>query len=74
MDAQRRRKAARQKGSVVDQLRRAIQDSGQTEYAIAKAADVDQANLNAFVNGKRGLSLPTFARLCEHFGLELRGR
>jgi plasmid maintenance system antidote protein VapI len=45
--------------SIVDQLRQAITQSGQTEYPIAKGAGVSQSVVNRFVNGERGISLET---------------
>jgi plasmid maintenance system antidote protein VapI len=58
--------------SIVDQLRKAMKDSGETEYAIAKAAQVPQSVLSRFVNGERGISLITAAKLCRYLTLELR--
>lgn len=57
--------------SIVDQLRKAIAESGQTEYGIAKGAGVSQSVVNRFVNGERGIGLDTAARLCAYLGLEL---
>jgi hypothetical protein len=54
----KRAKAGRVK-NVVDQLRRAIEDSGESQYALWKATGVDQGVLS---------------RLCEHLGLELKRR
>lgn len=58
--------------TIVDQLRQAMKDSGETEYAIAKSAGVSQSIVNRFTNGERGISFETAAKLCEHLGLELR--
>ena len=49
-----------------------IRDSGQTEYAIAKGSGVNQSVVNRFVNGERGISLDTAAKLCEYLDLDLR--
>jgi transcriptional regulator with XRE-family HTH domain len=57
--------------SVVDQLRRAIAESGESQNAIAEAIGIDQGNLNRFVNGERGVSMETFAELCEYLRLDL---
>jgi transcriptional regulator with XRE-family HTH domain len=59
------------KKSVIDQLQRAIKDSGETEYAIAKGSGVSQSGLNRFVNGERSISLETAAKLCEYLKLHL---
>jgi transcriptional regulator with XRE-family HTH domain len=58
--------------SIVDQLRRAIKGSGQTEYAIAKGSGVSQSIVNRFVSGERGISLETAAKLCAYLKLDLR--
>ena len=51
---------------LVEQLRRAIAESGQTEYAIAKGSGVSQSVVNRFVHGERGISFETAAKLCAH--------
>lgn len=60
------------KKTIVDQLRQALAQSGQTEYAIAKGAGISQSVVNRFVNGERGIGLETAAKLCAYLGLELR--
>lgn len=64
------------KKNIVDQLRRAMRDCGETEYAIAKGSGVNQSIVNRFVSGERGISLETAAKLCEYLKLDLvlRGR
>ena len=57
--------------SIVDQLRQAIADSGETEYAIAKGSGVSQSVVNRFVHCERGISLDTAARLCSYLELKL---
>jgi plasmid maintenance system antidote protein VapI len=59
-----------QKRTIVDQLRKAIEEGG-SEYAISQATGVDTGILSRFVRGKRGISLETAAKLCEHFDLAL---
>jgi transcriptional regulator with XRE-family HTH domain len=59
------------KRSIVEQLRQAIRDSGQTEYAIAKGSGVSQSVVNRFVNGERSISLETAAKLCQYLDLDL---
>jgi transcriptional regulator with XRE-family HTH domain len=58
--------------SIVDQLRRAIKASGQTEYAIAKGSGVSQSIVNRFVSGERGISLETAAKIATYLKLDLR--
>jgi transcriptional regulator with XRE-family HTH domain len=62
---------ASKKKNIVDQLRRAMRESGETEYAIAKASVVSQSVVNRFVSGERGISLETAAKLCEYLEIEL---
>jgi plasmid maintenance system antidote protein VapI len=64
----------RKKLTVIDQLRNAIAESGEPELAIAQALGIDQGNLNRFVKGERGISMETFAKLCEYLKLELERR
>jgi plasmid maintenance system antidote protein VapI len=59
------------KRTIVEQLRQAIADSGQSEYAIAKGSGVSQSVVNRFVSGERGISLETAAKLCDYLGLDL---
>ena len=54
-----------------DQLRRAIQESGLTRYAIHKATGVDQSVLSKFVRGERGLSMDTVDAIGKCLGLRL---
>ena len=73
MDSHRRKPSAKPgRVSIVDQLRTALTESGETEYAIAKAAHVPQSVLNRFVHGERGISLTTAAKLCAYLNLDLR--
>lgn len=52
-------------------IRRAIEESGESAYAVAKGSGVSQAVLSRFLSGSRGLTLETADRLCHHLGLEL---
>lgn len=54
-----------------DQLRKAINDSGFTRYAIAKATGIDQSALCKFMNGERGVSVEAMDKLGKHLGLML---
>ena len=67
-----RGKMAKRAKTVTEQLRQAIELSGQSRYAIWKATGIDQAQLSRFIVGERGLSLDALDRLCAHLGLELR--
>jgi transcriptional regulator with XRE-family HTH domain len=59
------------KRNVIDQLRKAIAESGESQLSIANALDIDQGNLNRFVRGERSISIETFATLCEYLKLDL---
>ena len=72
MDAHRRSLHSR-KGSltIIDQLREAILNCGQTEYRVAKESGVAQPILNRFLRGERGISLETAAKVCKYLDLHL---
>jgi plasmid maintenance system antidote protein VapI len=53
-------------------LKAAIEKSGQSVNAIAVGCEIDQANLNAFMHGRRSLSLETAEKIASYLGLELR--
>ena len=57
--------------TVTDTLRRAVERSGQSRYAIAKATGIDKAVLSRFVARGRGLRSTNIDRLCAYLGLEL---
>jgi transcriptional regulator with XRE-family HTH domain len=57
--------------SLIDELRKAIVKSGESQLSIAKATGVDHGNLNSFLHGKRGLSLETAAKLADYLKLKL---
>ncbi len=54
-----------------DTLKRAVRQSGQSWYRIAKNSGVPYATLHAFLCGKRGIALPTVDKLCRYLGLRL---
>jgi len=56
---------------LLDQLRDAIERSGQTRYAISKATGIDQAQLSRLVSGEAGLGWDALKRLCDHLGVEI---
>jgi hypothetical protein len=62
------------KKTVSETLRKVIQDSGLSLYAVAKDAGIGYAMIHRFMAGERGLAQGTIDILCEHFGLELRKR
>lgn len=62
---------ARESTTIVEQLRQAMLKSGQSEYGIAKGAEVSQSIVNRFARGERGMSLETAAKICSYLELEL---
>jgi len=60
--------------NVIDQLRKAIVDSGESQLSISEATGINQGNLSKFLNGERGLSLDNFAELCTYFKCRLVSR
>lgn len=65
-------KRKRKKTTMSDQLRDAIENCGQSRYAIHKATGIDQGQLSRFMHGEAGMSLDTVDRLFEYLELELR--
>jgi plasmid maintenance system antidote protein VapI len=59
------------KRNIIDQLRKAIADSDESQLSIANALDIDQGNLNRFVRGERSITFETAAKLCEYLKLDL---
>lgn len=64
--------ASRLDGSTIsEQIRAAVDLSGQSRYAICQATGLDQAHLSRFMTGERALSQENIDRLCGHLGLQL---
>lgn len=59
---------------VADQLVRAIEDSGQTRYAISMGSGLHQSMLSRLVSGERSISLDAAERLADYLGLEITVR
>jgi transcriptional regulator with XRE-family HTH domain len=56
-------------------LLKAIRDSGESLYSIAKATGLNKSALGRFVSGKRSIRLDNADRLAAHFKLKLsKGR
>ena len=60
--------------TIAEQLQKAIVESGESEYAIGKVTGVSQSVLSRFINGQRGISLETAAKLCTYLELDLLPR
>jgi hypothetical protein len=56
------------------QLKKAIAESGQSLYRIAKDSNVDYAVLHNFFHGKRDIQLVSANKLAEYFELDLTPR
>jgi transcriptional regulator with XRE-family HTH domain len=54
--------------SFSNEIRRLVQDSGLSQYAICKSTGIQPATMNRFMHGKAGLSLENLDRLAEFFG------
>ena len=63
--------AKRRTAKLSDQVRRAIDESGLTRYAIAKATGIDESALAKFFHGERGLSLASLDQLGEYLCLRI---
>jgi hypothetical protein len=57
--------------TVTDTLRRAVERSGQTRYAIGKATGIPASTLSRFVASGRGLQSGNLDKLCAYLGLVL---
>lgn len=57
-----------------DQIRRAVDASGLSRYAICQAARIDQGAFSHFMHGRRGLSLESLDRLGAILKLEVVAR
>jgi len=57
--------------TILEQLAKAIEDSGVTRYRISKDTGVNQSVLLRIVKGTGGCNLETLDTLCDYLGLEL---
>ena len=56
---------------LTDQLRQAVLNCGQSQYAICKATGIDKTALFRFVTGERGVSMEVMNTLGEYLGLRI---
>jgi len=59
--------------ALIVQLRDAIRHSGRTLNQLSIASGVSSAQLSRFMTGKRTLTLPAAAKICEALHLQLAG-
>jgi transcriptional regulator with XRE-family HTH domain len=57
--------------TLVDQLREAIQKSGQSFRRLGAAARVDPSRISRFVRGQRSIDVAAASALCEVLGYQL---
>ena len=55
-----------------EQIRRAIESSGETRYRISVETGVSQTTLSRFMHDKGGLSTDVLDRIAEYLRLELK--
>lgn len=56
---------------LLEQIRKAIEDCGQSRYAISKATGIDQAVLSRLMNGQGAMGFDTLERLTDFLELEI---
>jgi DNA transposition AAA+ family ATPase len=61
----------KQRLSLSDELRQAIERSGVTRYSIWQQTGIDQGSLSKFMDGERGLGLESIDKLAELLGLHI---
>ncbi len=64
-------KAKSARPTLADTIRRAVDATGLSVYAVAKASGISQPIVHRFMNGERGLTLDTADKLCRFLGLRL---
>ena len=58
-------------GTLADDLRKAIVESGLTTYAIGKQCGLDQIAIDRFMRGERDIRVATASKICEVLGYGL---
>ena len=58
-------------GQVQNEIRRAINESGASRYAISKATGIDQGQLSKLMSGEVGISLANLEKLLDFLNLEI---
>ena len=58
-------------GQILDTIRKEIQRSKKSRYAISKETGISETQLSLLMDGKRGLSIEALERLAKNLGLEI---
>ncbi len=61
----------KQRLSLSDELRQAIERSGMSRYSIWQQTGIDQGSLSKFMDGERGLSIESIDKLADLLGLHI---
>ena len=56
---------------VLEQIRKAIEQSGRSRYAISKATGIDQGQLSKIMSGQCSISIEKLEKLLAYLGLEI---
>jgi len=56
---------------LTEQLRHAVLNCAQTQYALSKATGIDKTAMSRFINGERGVSMQVLDKLGEYLGLRI---
>jgi hypothetical protein len=61
----------KQRLSLSDELRQAIERSGVSRYGIWQQTGIDQGSLSKFMDGERGLGIESIDKLADLLGLHI---
>ena len=61
----------KQRLSLSDELRQAIEQSGVSRYSIWQQTGIDQGSLSKFMDGERGLGIESIDKLADLLGLHI---
>jgi hypothetical protein len=61
----------KQRLSLSDELRQAVERSGVSRYSIWQQTGIDQGSLSKFMDGERGLSIESIDKLADLLGLHI---
>lgn len=64
----------KQRLSLSDELRQAIERSGVSRYSIWQQTGIDQGSLSKFMDGERGLGMESIDKLADLLGLHIAAK